>query len=73
MATKRSSTDLRGSFLDINAIPFSSICKLLLSVNMARPNMLDVVSLLSRHTSSLTVRHWEQAKRVLRYVSRTNA
>ena len=72
MAAKQSSTDLSDSPLDVKTFPFSSLIgKLSYCANMTRPDITDDVSLLSRHMGSPTARHWEQAKRVLRYVAGT--
>ncbi len=52
--------------------PFSSLIgKLMYCANMTRPDISAAVSFHSRFMSSPTERHWEMAKRVLRYVSGT--
>ena len=72
MTSKLSSTDILDSPLDTKAFPFSSLIgKLLYCANMTRPDISAAVSYLSRFMSSPTERHWEMAKRVLRYVSGT--
>jgi hypothetical protein len=72
MAAKLSTDSLLDQPLDVKAFPFSSLIgKLLYCANMTRPDISASVSLLSRHMTSPTCRHWEQAKRILRYVSGT--
>ena len=71
MATKQSmepSTD----FIDKKLFPFAKfIGKLMYCSNCTRPDITMAVNHLSRYMTSATVRHWEQAKRVLRYLSGT--
>jgi hypothetical protein len=46
--------------LDVKTFPFPSLIgKLLYRANMSRPDISDDVSLLNRHMSSPTARHWE--------------
>jgi hypothetical protein len=72
MAAKLSTDSLLDLPLDVKTFPFASLIgKLLYYANMTRPDISTSVSLLSRFMSSPTCRHWEQAKRILRYVSGT--
>jgi hypothetical protein len=72
MSSKLTIDPLLDHSLDVKLFPFASLLgKLLYYANMTRPNMSAAVSLLSRFMTSSTSRHWEQAKRVLRYVSGT--
>jgi hypothetical protein len=72
MAAKQSTNPSTNDLLDKKLFPFAKlICKLLYCFNCTRPDITMAVSHLSRYMASATVRHWEQAKRVLRYLSRT--
>ncbi len=72
MAATPTINALLNSPLDVKYFPFSSLIgEILYFANMTRPDIAAYVSLLSRHMSAPTCRHWEQAKRVLRNVSRT--
>ena len=52
--------------------PFAKLIgELLYCSNCTRPDITMDVNHLSRHMTSATVRHWEQGKRVLRYLSGT--
>ena len=72
MSSKLAIDPLLDEPLDVNIFPFAFLLgKLLYYANMTRPDISACVSLLSRFINSPTSRHWEQAKRVLRYVSGT--
>jgi len=58
--------------LDVQAFLFASLLgKLMFCANMTRSDMSASASFLNRFMNSPTCRHWQQAKRVLRYVSGT--
>jgi hypothetical protein len=72
MSSKPTANNILDLPLDVKSFLFSSLVgKLLYCANMTRPDIFALVSLLSRHMSSPTARHWEQAKRILRYLSGT--
>jgi hypothetical protein len=72
MAAKPSKDTSTTEPLDKKIFPFAKLIgKLPYCSNCTRPDITMAVNHLSRHMTSATVRHWEQAKRVLRYLSGT--
>ena len=72
MAAKQSTKPSTNDLLDKKLFPFAKLIgKLLYCSNYTRPDITMAVNHLSRRMTSATTRHWEQAKRVLRYLSRT--
>ena len=72
MAVKPSKDSSTYVLLDKKTFPFAKLIgKLLYCSNCTRPNITMPVNHLSRDMTSTTMRHWEQAKRVLRYLSGT--
>jgi hypothetical protein len=72
MAAKQSTKPSTNDLLDKKLFPFAKLIgKLLYCSNCTRPNIAMAVNHLSRNMASATARHWEQAKRVLRYLSGT--
>jgi hypothetical protein len=72
MAAKPSKDSSTHVLLDKKIFPFAKpIGKLLYCSNCTRPDSTMAVNHLSRYMTSATVRHLEQAKRVLRYLSGT--
>ncbi len=73
MAAKQSTDSSTTDLLDKKRFPFASLLeKLLYCSKCTRPDIAMAVSHLSRYITSATVRHWEQAKRVLRYLKDTS-
>ena len=72
IAAKPSKDSSTNAPLDMKLFPFAKLIgKLLCCSNCTRPDITMAVNHLSRHMTSTTVCHWEQAKRVLRYLSGT--
>ena len=70
MTAKQSTKPSTGELLDKKLFPFAKLIgKLLYCSNCTRPDITMAVNHLSRHMTSATSRHWEQATRVLRYLS----
>ena len=66
------STNLSTNDLDKKLFTFAKLIgKLLYCSNCTRPDIAMAVNHLSRYMTSATVCHWEQAKRVMRYLSDT--
>jgi len=72
MAAKQSTNPSTNDLLDKKLFPFAKLIgKLLYCSNCTRTAIAMAVNHLSLYMTSATVRHWEQATRVLRYLSGT--
>jgi hypothetical protein len=72
MATTPSKDMSKNAPLDRKSYAFAKLIgKLLYCSICTRPDITMAVNHTSRYMTSATVRHWEQAKRVLRYLSGT--
>jgi len=72
MAAKQSMDVSANNLLDKKLFPFAKLIgKLLYCSNYTRPDITMAVNHLIRHMTSATTRHWEQAKRAMRYLSGT--
>lgn len=72
MSAKPTQDDSLDEALDIRVHKYATLVgKLMYLANCTRPDIAAAVSHLSRHMSKPTCRHWEQAKRVLRYLKGT--
>jgi hypothetical protein len=58
--------------LDTKMFPFPTLVgKLVYNLNCTRPDITVAVNHLSRYMSKCTLHHWDQAKRILRYLNGT--
>ena len=72
MSAKPTVDDSLDEALDTKVYKYAKLVgKLMYLVNCTRPDIAAAVSHLSRHMSNPTRRHWEQGKRVLRYLKGT--
>ena len=72
MSTKPTSDDSLDAPLDTKVYKYARLVgKLMYLANCTRPDVAAAVSHLSRFMSKPTCRHWEQGKRVLRYLKGT--
>ena len=73
MAAKQSTDSSTIDLLNKKHFPFASLIgKLLYCSNCTRPDTAMAVNHMNRYMTSATVCHWEQAKRVLRYMKGTS-
>ena len=72
MAAKHTPTKDDDDILDLKQFPYLKLVgKLMYAANCTRLDIAAAVSHLSRYMSHPTKRHWEQGKRVLRYLAGT--
>ena len=72
MAAKSQKDTKTEIILDKKRFPFPHlIAKLLYCSNCTRPDITVAVNHLARYMSTPTVGHWEQAKKILRYLKGT--